>query len=248
MNDKVIKGNAVGDLIDYAGLYPGSELKNFDGAINISRGNIKYGDALAAISYVHGISYSQICTQWPEVTNNERWYGGTASEQLDFIKQNATRTPKNVLEIGSGRGEATGFLCELGYNVTSIEPSLDAKELHTTTHAQVFRKQFDYELLNSSIHTLDIDYSKFDTIILVESLEHILAEHWDPEWEKISTTFTGCVAFTNWLKYHPIAVGQYAKPEHHCRLVDDALYDSYADCGTTLYRDRSHLCVELNNT
>lgn len=233
--------------MDYAGLYPGSALKHFDGAINIANGNIKYGDALAAICYVHGISYAQMCKQWPHVIKNERWSGGTVAEQLDFVKQNATRTPKRVLEIGSGRGEVTAFLCELGYSVTSVEPSADAKELHTTTHEHVYNKQFDYELINNSIHNVDIDYSEYDTIILVESLEHILAEHWDPQWEKITQTFTGCVAFTNWLQYHPIAVGQYAKPEHHCRLVDDALYDSYADAGTTVHRDRSHLCVELNN-
>ena len=129
--------------MDYAGLYPGSALKHFDGAVNIANGNIKYGDALAAICYVHGISYAQMCKQWPHVIKNERWSGGTVAEQLDFVKQNATRTPKRVLEIGSGRGEVTGFLCELGYSVTSVEPSADAKELHTTTHEHVYNKQFN---------------------------------------------------------------------------------------------------------
>jgi len=230
--------------MDYGNIYAGSKLKGFDGSANLRNGNIKYGDALAAIAYAHDIGLRDIHKKWPNTQSNERWHGGSVADQLDFIINHKQRTPKNILEIGSGRGEVTGFLCELGYSVTSIEPSVDAVELHKSTHKELFGQQYDYELLNDSIHLLDIDYSEFDTIIMVESIEHILAEHFDPEWQKISTDFTGYFIVTNWLQYHPIAVGQYASPQMHCRLVNDALYNQYASVGVTVTRDRSHLCVQ----
>jgi SAM-dependent methyltransferase len=231
--------------MDYANIYTGAKLKKFDGANNLQQKHIKYGDALAAIAYAHDISRDAIVAQWPLVGKNERWCGGSVTDQLEFIKQHKTRTPKRVLEIGSGRGEVTGFLCELGYSVTSVEPSVDAHSLHNQTHQQLFGKTYDYELLNLSVHQLDIDYSQFDTIIMVESLEHILAEHWDPQWEKICAEFQGYFCVTNWLAYHPIAVGQYASRDMHCRLVNDELYDTYCAAGNVLVRDRSHLCVML---
>lgn len=231
--------------MDYANLYAGDKLTHFDGKQNLKEGNIKYGDALAAIAYAHDIEYGAITAKWPSVATNERWSGGTVAEQLEFIREHKARTPKQILEIGSGRGEVTGFLCELGYSVTSVEPSLDAHRLHTATHQQLFGKTYVYELINKPIHLVDIDYSVYDTILMVESLEHILAEHWDPIWDKIEQQFQGYYIVTNWKQYHPIAVGQYANKEMHCRLVNDELYDLYCAAGNKMVRDRSHLCVQL---
>jgi len=231
--------------MEYHKLYPKSALNVFDGATHVQQGCIKYGDALAAIAYAHGIEYHRIIHKWPQVTNDERWVGDTVSNQQQFISENTTRTPEHILEIGSGRGEVTGFLCNMGYKVTSVEPSMDAVELHTDTHQLLYNRTFEYTLINESLHTAGLDYSKFDTIIMVESLEHILAEHFDPEWEKIKNTFSGRFIVVNWLAYHPIAVGQYASNEIHCRLVDDELYDQFAKTGTTVYRDRSHIVIDM---
>jgi SAM-dependent methyltransferase len=233
--------------IDYRNIYSERFLKGSDGARSLQFGALKSGDALSAVAYAHGIDYSKIEQQWPDVARNNRYEGPNVrvADQLDFVKKYAIRKPNRVLEIGSGRGEVTGFLCELGYSVTSIEPSPNAAEIHARTHRALFEREYEYELLNAPINELDIDYSQYDTILMVESLEHILAEHFDPEWQKITQQFCGHFVVTNWHAYHPIKVGQYASPEIHCRAVNDALYDQFAQSGKTLHRHKSHLCIAV---
>jgi SAM-dependent methyltransferase len=232
---------------DYSEIYNHKMMQNSDGKDNLNAHQIKFGDALAAICYAHDIEYEAIKQHWPQY-GNERMVmkGVTVQHQIDFVKQHAKRTPKNILEIGAGRGEVTQFLAHMGYNVTAVEPGVDYAELFAYTNHMLFPKEkLNYQVHNKPLHLCDIDYSKYDTILMVESLEHILAEHFDPEWEKIKATFKGYFIVVNWKKYHPIAVGQYARKEVHCRLVNDALYDSFCEGHTTKVRDASHLCVEL---
>ena len=235
--------------IDYVNKYNKNFLDNSDGIQNLNCGQLKFGDALASIAYAHDITYEQIIERFPQVRANERFAGNEYSvqDQLDFIKSNAKRTPKRILEIGAGRGEVTLFLTAMGYDVTAIEPSVDFVNLIIETSHKLFPTTAvgSYEYINKPIHLADIDYSKFDTILMVESLEHILAKDFDPEWEKIKANFKGYFIVVNWKKYHPIAVGQYARPEIHCRLVDDALYDSYCEGHITKVRVKSHLCIEI---
>jgi len=235
--------------IDYSKIYDHNTMSKSDGISNVNNGHIKFGDALAAIAYAHDIEYAQIVEHFPEVGNNERYHGAKYSiqDQMAFIKTNAKRTPKKILEIGAGRGEVTLFLTAMGYDVTAVEPGVDFVQLITETSHTLYPHTAvgSYTYINKPLHLADIDYSKFDTILMVESLEHILAEHFDPEWEKIKVNFKGYFIVVNWKKYHPIAVGQYARPEIHCRLVDDALYDSYCEGHITKVRDKSHLCIEI---
>lgn len=235
--------------IDYVNKYNKTFLNASDGIQNLNNKHLKFGDALAAICYAYDIDYDAMTKRFPEVRSNERYYGNEYSiqDQMDFVKQHAKRTPKNILEIGAGRGEVTVFLTAMGCSVTAIEPSLDFVELITNTTHQLYPTTAigEYEYINKPIHETDIDYSKFDTILMVESLEHILAEHFDPQWEKIKATFRGYFIVVNWKKYHPIAVGQYANPQIHCRLVDNELYDSYCEGHITKVRDKSHLCIEI---
>ena len=233
--------------IDYSNTYNEGLMHKSDGIKNLNMGQIKFGDALAAIAYAHDITYEQIIERFPQVGPNERFAGGYPVDcQLDFIKKNAVRTPKKILEIGAGRGEVTLFLAAMGYDVTAVEPGVDYASLFDHSKHSLFEDMhLDYTVINKPIHEAQIDYSEYDTILMVESLEHILAEHFDPEWQKINDTFRGYFILVNWKKYHPIAVGQYARKEIHCRLVDDKLYDSYCEGHTTKVRDKSHLCIEL---
>lgn len=234
-------------MVDYAVTYNKGIMQKSDGKDHLAQKQLKFGDALAAICYAHDISYEQIQQHWPKF-NSERAVlkGVTVADQMDFVKQHATRTPKRILEIGAGRGEVTQFLAAMGYEVTAIEPGCDCEELFAHTKHQLFPKtDLDYTVLNAPIHELDIDYSKYDTILMVESLEHILAEHFDPEWEKINSTFQGYFIVVNWKKYHPIAIGQYAPKHIHCRLVNDKLYNRFAQDHTVKVRDCSHICIEL---
>ena len=235
--------------IDYVNKYNKTFLDCSDGIQNLNNKHLKFGDALAAICYAYDIDYDTMTKRFPEVKSNERYAGNEYSiqDQMDFVKQHAKRTPRNILEIGAGRGEVTLFLTAMGCSVTAIEPSLDFVEVITNTTHKLYPTTAigEYEYINKPIHETDVDYSKFDTILMVESLEHILAEHFDPQWEKIKATFKGYFIVVNWKKYHPIAVGQYANASVHCRLVNDALYDSYCEGHITKVRDKSHLCIEL---
>ena len=240
--------------MDYANTYNGTFMSHSDGIKSLQRGIIKFGDALAAVAYAHGIEYAALVKAFPEIKQNERWENSnvpgqdyTVEDQLQFIRDNKTRTPLRILEIGAGRGEVIHFCRALGLDVVAIEPGADAVSVIENTQKHLFGDTPlpPYVLHNDSIHNLDIDYSEFDTILMVESIEHILAEHFDPQWERIASDFAGYFIVVNWKAYHPIAVGQFAGPHIHCRLVNDALYDSYAAIGQTLVRDRSHLCIQL---
>ena len=234
-------------MTDYANTYNHSMMSNSDGKDHLAQHQIKFGDALAAIAYAHDIPYSAMREYFPKF-NSERAVlrDVTVADQIEFVKQHATRTPKKILEIGAGRGEVTLTLAAMGYTVTAIEPGVDYAQLFEHSKAQLFPNQdLEYTVLNTPIHCADIDYSEYDTILMVESLEHILAEHFDPEWQKIKDTFKGYFIVVNWKAYHPIAVGQFARKEIHCRLVNDRLYDSYCEGHTVKVRDKSHLCVEL---
>lgn len=236
-------------MTDYANVYNKRLLESSDGHQNVNNKHIKYGDALAAICYAHNIKYETMLKHFPEVSANERWHGDkyTITDQIEFVKKHAKRKPKKILEIGAGRGEVTLFLTAMGYSVTAVEPSIDFLELIAQTNNKLFPNNpiGGYDYINSPIHLADIDYSEYDTILMVESLEHILAEHFDPEWEKINNTFKGYFIVVNWKKYHPIAVGQYARKEIHCRLVNDALYNKFSLDHTVKVRDKSHLCIKL---
>ena len=235
--------------IDYSSTYNKTFLEKSDGIQNLDNKHIKFGDALAAISYAYDIDYDTMLEHFPEVKHHERYHGDKYSvqDQMDFVKQHAKRTPKNVLEIGAGRGEVTLFLTAMGCNVTAIEPSKDFVDVITDTAQKLYptTELANYEYINKPIHQSDIDYSKYDTIMMVESLEHILAKDFDPEWENINNNFKGYFIIVNWKRYHPIAVGQYASREVHCRVVNDSLYNTYCEGHTTKVRDKSHLCVEL---
>jgi hypothetical protein len=81
---------------------------------------------------------------------------------------------------------------------------------------------------------------------MVDTIEHIQQELFDPTWDRIVREFHGRFVITNWVEYHPIKVGRYAKQQEHCRLVDDELYDAWtAQAQRCVYRNRSHLILEF---
>ena len=137
----------------------------------------------------------------------------------------------------------------LGVDVTSVEISPDAVKLYLETSNHFFGPEHRTPFpISTSIKIAapNLDFSEFDTIIMVESLEHIPAEDFDPVWDLISQDFHGRFITVNWIDYHPIAIGQYASPQEHCRLVDDALYDLWTSQATTrVHRNGSHLVLDF---
>ena len=234
-------------MVDYYNNYSSDVLMTYDGHKHLEHGCIKYGDALAGICYMLDIPYEKITERWPKVSKNEMWIGGNILEQLEFLIANRVRDPGHILEIGAGRGEVTLLLTKLGYKVTTIDPGRDFKDLLKYTKNKLFPNQDiePYKIINNTLQDAMLDYNEFDTILMVESLEHILAEHFDPEWQNITQNFSGYFIVVNWRSYHPIAVGQYAPPDIHCRLTDDKLYDNMSYNHKVLVRAGSHLCLDM---
>lgn len=227
-----------------------------DGKASWNSSSLKFGDALASLAYAHGITFDAMRAAFPEILTDNRWDSQTEShnkryidEQIDFLNRDATRRPKNVLEIGGGRGEVAATLHRMNIGVTSIEFGEGANQWYQETGKKFFGDDWENIVpLNESVEVAvnNLDLTTFDTIIMVESLEHIPEEMFAPVWQKIVDQFHGLFIVTNWLSYHPIAVGQFASPSEHCRLVDDALFDNWTtQAQRCVFRDRSHLVLEF---
>ncbi len=235
---------------DYKNIYDKPTMNKCSGHIQLSNGHLRFGDALSAIGYAHGIDYDVLTKRFPEVGKNNRYAGNdyTFQDQLEFIQQNTMREPKKILEIGGGRGEVATMLDRLGRDVTSIEPGKACRDLYEESR-KILTPDWEvrYNLINESIHKLDLDYSEYDTIMMVESLEHILERDFEPQWQKMLANFSGRFVAVNWIEFHPIAVGQYAPAHVHCRRTDDKLYNRMvAEAGTQWTRRGSHIVIDFN--
>lgn len=237
-----------------------SDLYNYDyfhradGIRSWNSKTLKFGDAMPALCYAFGISWHDLRQGFPDVFDNDpigriESHSDKLTQQLNFINEKKSRTPKRVLEIGGGRGEVAQVLRYLGIDVVSVEPGVGTDKWYRETAEKFFGSEFDAvapdnRYLQDAV--ADIDFSTFDTILMVESLEHIPAEHFDPVWQKIVDAFRGLFVVVNWVSYHPIAIGQFASAAEHCRLVDDVLYDKWiTQAKQCIWRNGSHLVLDL---
>ena len=124
-------------------------------------------------------------TQW-ETTDPDFWKG-----QVDVLVQliNNYRTPKHILDFGSGSGEMTREFQKRGYDITPLEPMI---------HGYLKEQRYS---------------AQFDVVIAVEVLEH-LSDPWCEirEIEKVLAPY-GIVIFstllTNEFIDHPNAVNHF---------------------------------------
>lgn len=206
--------------------------------------SIRYYDAFPAVCYAFGI---ENIPNWMLTEKNltPEW---NIEKQIKFIQEHAIRQPNRVFEIGAGKGEIACTLQYLNIKIDSCELDEDAKEwfLRTAQHFFGYTFRPTYPMLGK-IHTLDIDWSLYDTILMVECLEHIKEEEFSPVWDKIRSNFTGRFIVTNLIGFHPIAIGgDWEGAElHHCRLVDDKLYDTMSNDAKVILRQGSHLVLEF---
>lgn len=252
--------------MNYADIYTHDFFHDADGMAEWKVRKLKVGDALAAIGYAFGLnSLEALRAVVPfegvgrnTINEAEKTLVGD-DDGFDIVCQLAqvfsvkSREPKGFLEIGAGRGEVSVALAHLDYPVQAVEPSPGAADWFVNTAKHMFPDTVGLlmpNLLNVPAHeALDaIDWSKVDTVLMVESLEHILAEDFEPVYERVRDhlrSVGGRFIITNWVDYHPINVGDYAPAEIHCRLVDDALYDSWSkDAKAVVYRNGSHLVLD----
>lgn len=236
-------------------LYDHAYFDKADGITSWRSGSLKFGDALAGLSYAHDITWEQLVSAFPLVfAHNEHGRGESVEhkfihEQLSFLKNNQQRTPKRVLEIGGGRGEVANALKHMGIDVVSVELGADAEKWYQESGRHYFGNDFEAVVpvnlpIDQAIDNLDL--SHFDTILMVESLEHIPQDQFDPVWDRIVSQFRGRFIVVNWPDYHPIWVGRDASPEEHCRLVDDDLYDAWTkQAQSCVFRKGSHLVLQF---
>ena len=237
--------------MDYKKLYDNKFFINADGIDQWNKGILKFGDAFAALCYAHDIDYSkEVLNYFPKISNiygrfNDGNY--TLQDQINFLNNNKKRTPKKILEIGGGRGEVAAVLTLMNYNIDSLEVSNCAYEWYWKTFKKYLNNKIDLNkinLINESIVNTNFDLTEYDTIIMVESLEHILEEDFKPFFDNMIKNFKGYFIVTNWLnkEYHPIKKHN----DIHCRTVDDKLYDYYETLGIKKFRNMSHICIDIN--
>ena len=240
--------------MDYGAVYPASFFSEADGIGEWRARKLKYGDALAAIGYAFGLPSFDAVREALSFTGTGQCVedGMDAGAQLARLTALQTRAPRGILEIGSGRGEVAVSLAHLGYPVQAIEPSPGAVEWCARTAERFYGQAVSalpLRILNAPGHTVldEIDWSAIDTVLMVESLEHILAEDFEPVRLRIVEALrknSGRFIVTNWIDYHPIEVGWYAATDVHCRLVDDALFDEWAKEGNVVFREGAHLVLD----
>lgn len=243
------------DLKTQSHLYNINYFANSDGIVSWRSQSLKFGDAMAGLCYAFGITWFELTKHYDKVFKydsngrgesvNERY----VDNQITFIQEAYRRWPKRVLEIGGGRGEVATVLKAMGVDVISVEVGSDATKLYLETAQHFFGTKFEPVVpINLPIQEAitGIDLSTFDTILLVESLEHIPAPAFEPLWNKITSDFAGRFITVNWPDYHPIWIGRDASPEEHCRVVDDALYNQWChQAKTVVTRWGSHLVLEF---
>lgn len=186
-----------------------------------------------------------------ELTNESLWIGNTnrhnysVQDQMLFLLKNKKRQPTNVLEIGSGRGILSNTIKELGVNCLSVDIGQDHKKLSDQTSNYFFHKSCSEVTIKTNCISLEIknlNLKDFDTIIIVETLEHIPEERFDVVWNEICKNFCGRLIITNWINYHPIP----ALNLMHCRQIDNKFYNFLSKYATSCwFRDRSHLVLDF---
>ena len=169
-------------------------------------------------------------------------------DQINFIIQNKTRTPKNIIEIGGGNGSITCTLTQMGYNVQCIDPMNGADTFFKETNLSWFNQtKINYKLINKPLHLSldDIDWKDVDTIIMCEFLEHILEKDFIGFYKQMQENFKGYFIVVNFPHYHPLNTGTGAIPEEHCRLIDDIVYDNFIKDlnADVILRHGSHLVL-----
>lgn len=213
---------------------------------------LRIADTFPALVYAHGISFQTLVKNFPDIYYNQHDPEAlintyTIDEQINFVNLNSVRQPKHVLEIGAGRGELACTLAKMGIAVSPVEIAIDADVWFKKTGELYFGKEFVVpKIVTNSI--LDLDFGTFDTIIMIEVLEHIHEDEFNLIWNKILNEFHGLFIVTNYIHMDTIPIGGNwpRAEEEHCRLIDNNVYDNMCShAKSTVFRKGSHLVLEF---
>jgi ubiquinone/menaquinone biosynthesis C-methylase UbiE len=215
------------------------------------RGIIRPGDMGAALCYAYGYpDYKAVKRVLHIPSNIRRWLPTDTGflSQFEYIRENATRKPQVVVDIGAGRGEICALLTLDNVRAIGIDPSPGSAELFPVTMKE-WAGVDEYEFLNVGMvgGLENLIGQGVDTIILCESIEHIPPSEFEQGFEFVKRILSGAGGLfivTNWLDNHPI------KPDRtgydHIRRVDDELYDKLSKSAKSIvFRQGSHLVLEF---
>jgi hypothetical protein len=215
---------------------------------------LRFSDAFPGIAYSFGISFETLLESFPFMIwsgddPESKAHSYKVTDQINYIQQHATRIPNRVLEIGAGRGDVACTFAKMGVDITPIEISTSANVWFERTGKQFFGESFTPPK-PQSVHIQDasVDFSKFDTILMIETLEHIKEEEFNKTWNNIVENFHGYFIVTNFLNMAHICIGGPwpNAEEEHCREITPALYDSMSkQAKSVIVRNGSHLVLEF---
>ena len=199
---------------------------------------------VAAIGYIFGRNNTLKDSRFPY-----------PQQLVEFEKYSHPRDPGRVLDVGCGRGQLEAALMYLAasdsfgpldISFTAIDFSADAVELTKKTCVEwsgvsrTNESKFDIQQLALS-DIGDLDQS-FDTIVFSESIEHIPKEDFDMAMSYFESWHARLI-IVNKIDFHPI------EPDdtgwNHIRRITDEVYDDIIEHGEVIFRDRSHLVVQL---
>lgn len=194
-------------------------------------------DAWPAFCYSHGILESV-----PLIYS--------VKEQMRFVQTHCHRTPHNVLEIGSGRGEVSCALAMMNYNVHSLEVNQTAPHFTRATARDLFGQitPDNHCLYIGDLHSFpDHLLENLDTVLMIESIEHIFPEEWWTFYQKLCPHLQknkGQLIVTNEPEYWPM--GFPGDTPYHINLIDDDFYDRLSDsAASVLLRQTSHIVLQF---
>jgi 2-polyprenyl-3-methyl-5-hydroxy-6-metoxy-1,4-benzoquinol methylase len=212
---------------------------------------LRFGDTMPALCYIHDIGWNDLCLQFPDCyqhvhpgLNENHCY--TWQEQIDFVLAMRKRIPKKVIDVGGGRGEFANVCKFLGIDVVSIEPHPGAHTWYKETAKHFFGTEFDQVVPKNNLISESLSgdiWEDVDTVVLIESLEHLEETEWLKVWPIIASISGLKLVITNYVFWHPIAqqleIG-------HVKSVDDNLYDQlYRSSKSCSWRMGSHIVLNF---
>lgn len=191
--------------------------------------------AIAAIEYILGAAAFPMTPKY--------WYG---DQLVAFQEFERTRNPGRVLDVGCGRGQLEAALMCLDIPFLAIDFSKDAVELTKETclawSGISERDEERFQIQNIQLKDLEHGVAKFDTVVFSESIEHILKEEFDRAFMSFQAAHA-LLIIVNDLELHPIKTDDTGW--NHIRRIDDEVYDDIAKHGEVIFRNQSHLVVQL---
>jgi hypothetical protein len=213
---------------------------------NLNAGNTKFvrdGDAWVALKLAFGILNLDQDPNDP-IKNDPTFYN-----QVTYLQHNKQRDPKVIMEVGSGCGEVSISFFHMNCQVHTVDLNVSSCLFHQGNFGRFgFNRSpnENYNLYLGKVGAfLDCIPDDLDTLVMVESIEHIFPNEWEEFWSAVKPILEknhGRLIITNTL--WPLG-GMTDPAREHVMRVDDPFYDNLiAQGGQVLHRNKANLCIQ----